>query len=48
MVPVSELVKLQAQPQEIAQLRREIEGLRNMYSELLSILADVRRERKKG
>ncbi len=47
-VPISELVKLQAQPEEIARLRTEIEGLRNMYFELLEKFADVRRELRKG
>lgn len=52
-VPLSALVALQGLPgrmnkleAENAQLRRELEALRNIQSETLQKLADIRRERK--
>lgn len=51
-VPLSALVALQGLPErmnkleaENAQLRRELEALRNIQSQTLQVLADVKRER---
>ena len=54
-VPLSALVALQELPErmqkleaENAQLRRELEALRNIQSQTLQLVADLRRERKVG
>ena len=54
-VPLRDLLTLQAQAhgetdamREVAQLRREVEGLRNMLNETLSIIGEIRREVKRG
>jgi len=52
-IPFSDLNKLVNQLEilddirnENAQLRREMDGLRNMYNELLAVFGDLRRELK--
>lgn len=44
---VNHLGELDAMKAENAQLRREMEGLRNLYSELLVSFGELRRELKK-
>lgn len=53
-IPLSELVSLQSLPSDMdklkaenQQLRREIEGLRRIQSEVLQALGDVRRSLRK-
>ena len=41
---INQLESLEAIQAENAQLRREMEGLRNMYNELLTVFGDLRRE----
>ena len=45
---VNHLGELDSMRAENAQLRREMEGLRNLYSELLSAFGELRRELRKG
>ena len=54
-VPLSALVALQGLPErmktleaENAQLRRELEALRQIQSQTLQLIADIKRERKAG
>ena len=51
-VPLSELIKLveyqqsqNADREEIARLRRELEGLRGQLNDLMGVVRDLRRER---
>lgn len=50
-VPISDLIKLVEFQQnqgktdeELARIRLELSGLRNLYSEVLGVIADLRRE----
>ena len=50
-VPLSDLIRLvqyqqsQSQDQaELARIRQELSGLRNLYSEVLGVISDLRRE----
>ena len=45
---INHLGELDSIRAENEQLRREMDGLRNLYSELLTIFGDLRREIKKG
>lgn len=52
-VPLSDLIRLvqyqqsQSQDQaELARIRQELSGLRNLYSEVLGVISDLRRELK--
>ena len=52
---LSQLLALKQQPemfeqmkQENAQLRRELDALRNMYSEMIQQFGDIKRELRKG
>lgn len=54
-VPLSELVALKGFSEHLVkletdnkQLRREIEALRNMQSEIMQLVGDIRREVRKG
>lgn len=54
-LPLSQLLALKQQPemfeqmkQENAQLRRELDALRNMYSEMIQQFGDIKRELRKG
>ena len=54
-LPLSQLLALKQQPemfeqmkQENAQLRRELEALRNLFSELITQFGDIKRELRKG
>lgn len=54
-LPLSQLLALKQQPemfeqmkQENAQLRRELDALRNMYSEMIQQFGDIERELRKG
>ena len=54
-LPLDELVKLKQQQElfdemkkENAQLRRELDALRNMYSEMIQQFGDIKRELRKG
>lgn len=54
-IPLSDLNKLHAEKEYIdklvtehAQLRRELEGLRGMFNELLTAFGELRRELRKG
>ena len=53
-LPLDELMALKQQPQmfkelkaENAQLRRELEALRNLFSELITQFGDLKRELKR-
>lgn len=54
-LPLSQLLALKQQPemfeqmkQENAQLRRELDALRNLYSEMIQQFGDIKRELRKG
>lgn len=54
-LPLSQLLALKQQPemfeqmkQENAQLRLELDALRNMYSEMIQQFGDIKRELRKG
>lgn len=54
-LPLEELVKLKQQQElfdemkkENAQLRRELDALRNLYSEMIQQFGDIKRELRKG
>lgn len=54
-LPLTQLLALKQQPemfeqmkQENAQLRRELEALRNLYSEMIQQFGDIKRELRKG
>lgn len=53
-LPFEELMKLKQQPEmfdqlkaENAQLRRELDALRNLYSEMIQQFGDIKRELKR-
>ena len=53
-VPLSDLIKLVQYQQnadhtqeELARIRQELSGLRNLYSEVLGVIGDLRRELKR-
>ena len=54
-LPLDELIKLKQQQElfdemkkENAQLRRELDALRNLYSEMIQQFGDIKRELRKG
>lgn len=54
-LPLDELVKLKQQQElfdemkkENAQLRRELDALRNLYAEMIQQFGDIKRELRKG
>lgn len=54
-LPLSQLMALKQQPEmfeqlkkENAQLRRELDALRNLYSEMIQQFGDIKRELRKG
>lgn len=54
-LPLDELMALKQQPEkfvemkkEIAQLRKELDAMRNLYSEMIQQFGDIKRELRKG